>query len=179
MKHYIIAILLIIFISCKENKHEGKFYVFDSAWNKHWSLDSNTIVVSTDSGYTDTINVADTAGFTLPPNSYVEISNWHRSEVKPCPLDTVRGILYWHSKDDYNYGNVWDTGYCVRICGPIAIMGQPYFVPGILKITQGQKEDGDKDWKFVESEFDNGQFYDRQWKKINSKDVYGMIPIYK
>lgn len=98
--------------------------------------------------------------------------------VRPCETDTIQGVLYWHSRDEWNGGNAWDTAYWVGKCGPMSIPGDPHFIPGQIKITQGYKDSPkQKNWKYQERILDNGKFYTRDWKLIPSADVYGMIPL--
>lgn len=96
-------------------------------------------------------------------------------EVKPCEIDTIKGVLYWHSKDEVNYGNTWDTGYWVGQCSPSAISGQHLFIPGKMKYTRVYQNAGSTKWQKQESTISRGQFYDSRWKKIRAEDVYALI----
>lgn len=92
-----------------------------------------------------------------------------------CVIDTIKGTIYYHSRTDNNYGNAWDVGYWVGKCSPHGIIGEQIFIPGEIKITEQSKERWEKKWTTHERVITNGAFYDSQWKRIPSKDVYGLL----
>jgi hypothetical protein len=103
-------------------------------------------------------------------------STW--SKPFPCPNDTIKGVLMWHSENEFNDGNSCDTGYWVGKCGPVGgelVTEGILFIPGIVKITIKEKSAGDKYWRKIEEEHPNEGFRDSQWHKIAAYRVYGLI----
>lgn len=99
----------------------------------------------------------------------------------PCPIDTIKGVLIWHSKEPFNEGNTWDTAYWVGKCGPIGINTESVnFIPGVLKTTRGTCKDLKcKVIQYYEEEYLNEGFRDRDFKRIPARQVYGLIIIHK
>lgn len=97
-------------------------------------------------------------------------------ERHPCPTDTLKGILIWHSGEYFNHGNSWEHGYWVGKCGPFSIKVDGLtFVPGVAKFTDRVKYKGEKDYKPEERTYSHGAFYDGSWKKVSASRVYGFI----
>lgn len=102
------------------------------------------------------------------------------SESVPCPIDTLKGILIWHSGEHYNDGNAWDYGYWIGKCGPKEFFTKDIiFVPGIIHITQGSKWEGEKDYTYSDFDHYNEGFRDAHFKKIPANKVYGLIILHK
>lgn len=96
---------------------------------------------------------------------------------QPCSTDTIKGILIWHSKKHYNDGNSWCYGYWIGKCGPVGMPVEGLtFIPGVYKVTQGYKNsEKEKEWKWQERSLTQGSFYDYEFKKVPSSQVYGFI----
>lgn len=77
-------------------------------------------------------------------------------KVTPCPIDTLKGVLIWNNRE---HGDSWDSAYWIGKCGPIG-MGLEKFI-----FIPGQNKDG----------YQSGSFYNRDFKRIPSADVYAMI----
>lgn len=99
----------------------------------------------------------------------------------PCPIDTLKGILIWHSSSEVNGGDSWDYGYWIGKCGPVGYMPMKdlTFVPGVLRITQLLKNRGEKNWYKKEVEYVNKGFRDAKFRPISGRRVYAFIIIRK
>lgn len=112
------------------------------------------------------------------PMMRVKVVNGHIVDA-PCPIDTLKGILIWHSKGEWNNGNVWDTAYWIGKCGPRGMeTGNVRFIPGVFDFTQGVIRAGKK-IQYEEHEHLNEGFRDGNFKPIPAIQVYGLIIIRK
>lgn len=98
----------------------------------------------------------------------------------PCEIDTLKGILIWHSGDVGDDGNSWDYGYWIGKCGPLGYMPleELSFVPGVYKSTYQMSENGGP-FKTYESEQVNDGFRDAKFRSISGDQVYGFIILNK
>lgn len=160
MKKYIP--LLALFFSCNQKKAEPvKEYVKHSIQG----IKVDSLIHVNDSVF----KIGDTTFYTT--NGHVTSSTY------PCGIDTIKGILIWHSGADYNDGNAWDNGYWIGKCGPMGTMPLPeiFFIPGVVKMTRGEiLKTG---VKYKEVEYPNDGFYDSKFNKIPGEKVYGMVII--
>lgn len=98
------------------------------------------------------------------------------AETRPCPLDTLKGILIWHCVSDVNEGNCWDYGYWVGKCWPMGEMPLEdlTFIPGVWKRRFRMAYLG-QPFKTYEDEYVNQGFRDASWHKISGRRVYAFI----
>lgn len=98
----------------------------------------------------------------------------------PCEIDTLKGILIWHSGDVGDDGNSWDYGYWIGKRGPLGYMPleKLSFVPGVYKRTYQMSENG-ASFKTYESEEVNDGFRDAKFRSISGDQVYGFIILNK
>ena len=105
----------------------------------------------------------------------------------PCPIDTVKGVLYRSS----HYGNnIVDTGYYIAPCGGIQIGNLEYYdgeksikyptwIPGTFLRNDSVDNKGKLLRENWDERFNSGYFTDKHFKRLNITSIYGLIAFQK